>query len=868
MFLPNLSGTVSDLTPNSQTRFQCTVTLTLPIDDLPLIEPGRLIATENLTSAPRSKRYTVLQILGAFPAQGEAKRGSTLLACTAMPIGCELRMKGKEAEIVSDDTFPLVGGAAEVLTDDATRDIIHQIAPDSRVEVNGSRIDIGTYRSNPNVKVGMDAATLLRGNAAVISARPRARTTITTSLVQALLQGTEQPVHIVYCDVNNQGTMSLAPLLSDFPHSSVLCLNDKFVPSSLFSSMKNPGDRSAHKRAVLDYLDMMILPSVLENRRHDCSYAVSNWLRENRIAVFRPNEQTVDAFINDIRVDILDGVDEDVEEYISGLMNGMAETYRGERFNEKNTRDLLDMVEEFSQDSKSHSARRTLYDLKAEIQSVFESYSKDIPAAVRRSLTEVINELNSDERSSLLVVQGQKPTDIMRFVGTLTQTLIEERLKRLKIRTPVLFIFNNIDEYVGRGAVLAREAGAERFYDILQTLIANGRRHGLGFCLTLESAASLDRSLARRVQSYFIGPITFVEEPAHIADLLNLSEDLVRPAVHYEDGDFLFASADSPYHRRVPLPVCTEKSTTAIHNWLDGVRMEAERRRQEYLAPEEERRKRQDQEREERRRQQEKAAEEKAKADAEKAKADAEKARADAEKAKAEAERTKAAADTATDEENETDADGTGKASTATKSGEPREKRTTRDRRKRGGRRTKEEQNADTSGDALPFNEDADTEERDMPEPDDDAPAVEAPYDDDGGDDAMADDADDSGEAADDAPASTPVKKSTRGRRGRGKAKSAAAKTEDKAAPVKAEGEGSTEPAPAPPAGSTSRSLTIEDFDPNAGKKSAPPESSTETPAEAGSEKDATDGKDAAEKKAPARRGGRRRSTRGKKSDG
>ena len=130
----------------------------------------------------------------------------------------------------------------------------------------------------------------------------------------------------------------------------------------------------------------MLYEVITEQRRHDFSYAVSNWMRENRIAIFRPNEQTVDGFINDIRIDILDGVDEDVEEYISELMNGIAETFRGERFSEKNTRDMLDMVEEFSQESKSHSARRTLYDLKAEIQSVFETYSKDIPGAARKSM--------------------------------------------------------------------------------------------------------------------------------------------------------------------------------------------------------------------------------------------------------------------------------------------------------------------------------------------------------------------------------------------------------------------------------------------------------------------------------------------------
>lgn len=903
MFLPNFSGLVSELTPNNQTRFQCTVTLTLPLEDIASIEPGRLIATENVLSSARDKRYTVLQILGVFPATGESKRGTTLLACTATPIGQELRVKSarKDAEIVSADTFPAFGGAVEVLDDDTTREIIHQIAPDSRVEVNGSRIDIGNYRSNPNVNVGMDAATLLRGNAAVISARPRARTSMTTSLIQALLQDAEHPVHIVYCDVNNVGTMSLAPILSQFPHSSVLCLNDKFVPASVFSAMKNPGDRSAHKRAVLDYLDMMILPSVIENRRHDFSSAVSNWMRENRVAIFRPNEQTVDAFINDIRVDILDGVDEDVEEYISELMNGMAETYRGERFTEKNTRDMLDMVEEFSQESKSHSARRTLYDLKAEIQSVFETYSKDIPTAVRRSMPEVISELNNDEKSSLLVVQGQKPTDIMRFVGVLAQTLIEERLKRLKIRTPVLFIFNNIDEYVGRSATAARESSSDRFFDVLQALLINGRRHGLGFCLTLESAASLDRSLARRIQSYFIGPITFVDEPARIADLLNMSEDLLRPAVHYEDGEFLFASADSPYHRRVPLPVTTRKNTSVIHAWLDELLVEYERRRQEYMAQEEERRKRQEQEREERRRAAEKAAAEKAileKIAAEKAAAD----KAAAEKLRREQELAHPAAHETADGEpfgDDTAAEETDEQKSPAQAGSPvkppasdkTKGRTTRDRRKRGGRHGHDEgrENADSAsgtGDdrdtaALSTTDHAaEASSRDIrPAFDDiDAGAEDDFGFDDGNDatpDALAADA-----VTTDA---TPVRKSARGRRGRGKSGRAAGATDTPptaaaapptrpAAPTSAAPTSAASPAPPPAPGSPSattgtRNLTIEDFDPNSGKSS--PVERKRPLADAGDDTPAgTDSADADAagdaKKKPGRRPPRRRGSRGK----
>ncbi len=835
MFISSISGAVTDLTPNNQTRFQCTVTLSVPQEEFTAIEPGRLIAAENVYHAARSKRYTILQIVDVFPTPDEqktAKKTHISLRCTATPIGQELRYKNARTgpEIYSEDTFPAYDGKIEVLDDDMTRAVIHHIAPESRLQENGSRIDIGHYRSNPEVNVGLDAVTLLRGNAAVLSARPRARTTIVNTLIQSLLQDTEHPVHIVYCDVNNLGTLSLAPLISNFERAGILGLNDKFIPSSVFNSMRNPGDRSAHKRAVLDYLDMMILPSVLEQRRHDFSYAISSWLRDHRIAIFRPHEQKVDEFINEIRVDILDGVEEDAEEYISELMQGIAETYRGERFTEKNTRDMLDMVDEFSQESKSHSARRTLYDLKAEIESVYETYSKDIPAAARKSIPDIVSQLNDDSSSSLLVVQGQKTTDILRFIGTLSQTLIEERLKRLKIRVPVLFIFNNVDDYVGRNGAATREPGSDRFNDTIQTLLTNGRRHGLGFCLTLENAVSLDRMLASRVQNYFIGPITFVNEPARIADLLNLSEELLHPAVRYEDGDFLFTSAESPYHRRVPLPVVAQKNSEVIHQFLDELRVEQERRRQEYMAQEEERRKRQEEERkrqeEERKRQEE------------------ERKRQEEERKRQEDERKKEEAAKA---ESPDDADEQGE-DTAEESRE-KEKPTTRTRRKRGGRRSKS-----TSKDTA---EAKDVSEKDTPEESsgkaDDASDGNAEH-------VEAQGVDDAKKEQEEKDTKKPAaRKTSRGRRG-GRGRKSPAKSDNSSTDDSGKNDPQQGTASAGKDDAES-GLKIEEFDPNAGKSNSDKDKKDDDGNPPANAKAA----DTDPEKKP-RRSTRRRSTRSKKS--
>ncbi|MDH7516627.1 MAG: hypothetical protein QHI48_12230 [Bacteroidota bacterium] len=601
MFEPRIVGTVSKLFPNDQTLFQCILKLTLSIDAFADIQTGTLVAAENLSSKPRKPRYTVLQIVRSFPSEPGQKqeKGTMTLSCSTTPIGVELIEGGAKNPplIAAADTIPLPGAVAHVLDAETTARVIHQIAPERRLKEGDTRIDIGSYAASAKVKVGLDMSTLVRGNIAIISARPRARTTMTTNLVSALLGCPSFPLHVVYCDVNNQGTMSLLPLLNASDNSMILCLNDKFVPASVFQAMRNPNDRSLHKRATLDYLDMMILPSVLEPRRHDFSYGVSALFRANKVCVYRPHEQTVDQFVNDIRIDILSGADAEAEGFLTGVMNGIMETYAGERFGEKNTRDILEMIDEFGRETKSHNARRLLYDLRTEIQGAYETYSKDIPAAFRKTIPDIVALLNDENRSSLLVVQGQKTADIMRFINVLAQSLIDERLKRLKTRVPVLFIFNNADEYVTRNGSSPREAGSERFQDLVQALITNGRRHGLGFCLTLESAMSLEKTLARRIGSYFVGPIPFADEPPQIAQLLNVSEELLRPAAHYEDGRFLFSSSDSPYHRRVPIPVSTATNTDVLHAYLDQLAAEAERKRKEYQAQEEERQRRIAQER-------------------------------------------------------------------------------------------------------------------------------------------------------------------------------------------------------------------------------------------------------------------------------
>ncbi len=603
MFEKKIKAIVGDISRNAQTKFQCYISVETTVEDIGLIQAGTLVAAENIFHHTKNPRYCILQVISSFP-EKQARRsvGKIQLTCQAAPLGIELRIEKPRAktpvvEIGAADTVPLYEAEAFVLDSDMTRTVLHHLAPESRSKENGSRIDIGTCATNPDVNIGVEAMSLIRGNVAIVSAKPRARTSITNTLVHALLQGTGRHVHIVYCDVNYTGTLSLAHEFGENDHSMLLCLNDRFLPSSVFSALRNQSDRQMFKRAVFDYLDMMILPSIMENRRRDFTYPLANAMRKNRVSVYRPHEPTVNEFINEIRVDLIDGLDEDGITIVSELMNGIANHFQGERFNERNVADIIDMIDETSQDVKAQSVRRTLLDLRNEIQTQFESISKDIPASARVTVEDMVRRLNSEHHSSLTIAQGQRGTDILRFVSTILQRLTEERLQHLKTRTPVLFIFNNADEYLTRNGGAYRETGTERFVDILNTMLTAGRRHGIGFALTLENAASLDAYLARKIQAYFIGPIRFVDDLQQLEKLLNVSQDLIQDAVTFEDGFCFYTNSESPYQRRVPLPVTFPTNIQTLHDFLDAFLAKQEQLRQEREREERERRIREEQNR-------------------------------------------------------------------------------------------------------------------------------------------------------------------------------------------------------------------------------------------------------------------------------
>ena len=65
MFIHGISGSVSELLPNDQTRFQCTFTLTVPLSEKTLIQSGTLVAAEKYGNRER-RRHALGMLFAPF----------------------------------------------------------------------------------------------------------------------------------------------------------------------------------------------------------------------------------------------------------------------------------------------------------------------------------------------------------------------------------------------------------------------------------------------------------------------------------------------------------------------------------------------------------------------------------------------------------------------------------------------------------------------------------------------------------------------------------------------------------------------------------------------------------------------------------
>jgi len=115
----------------------------------------------------------------------------------------------------------------------------------------------------------------------MVSARPRStHHDDKIILVHALVQKENYPLHIVYCDVNYQGTLTLLPdIINNEPCKAFESDDDKFVPSSFFGIAQDTGDRPLFKTCGVRFNSDMIFSIAPCN--HDGKISSIRWRRSS-----------------------------------------------------------------------------------------------------------------------------------------------------------------------------------------------------------------------------------------------------------------------------------------------------------------------------------------------------------------------------------------------------------------------------------------------------------------------------------------------------------------------------------------------------------------------------------------------------------
>ncbi|MFH7245669.1 MAG: hypothetical protein ACHWZW_22790 [Spirulina sp.] len=190
----------------------------------------------------------------------------------------------------------------------------------------------------------------------------------------------------------------------------------------------------------------------------------------------------------------------------------------------------------------------------------------DIPPSVTVSIPQIVEWLNDDSQSSLIIVQSHNPDDLRDFAAKLAHVAYESRRRTGQITPLVSFIFDEADEFIpGKSSSDSQKHSKAA----VMTLARRGRKFGLGIGISTQRIANLDVNTLAQPHTYFVSKLPREYDRRAIAEAFGISEDMFRQTFKFKKGDWLLASYDATGLEALPIPIHTEDANRHILDFVE-----------------------------------------------------------------------------------------------------------------------------------------------------------------------------------------------------------------------------------------------------------------------------------------------------------
>ena len=591
-FMPATTHELSGIS----SRYECRIKVEYHKDIMGIIEEGMLVAVRNFRSTPEQQRYSLMVISRVWPEHYGLKglsdhsyypmqfeiiqqsvkdwdtsdKSTMMVQISALPINYDLIMANgaSEPQYERGFSYPVVGAEAQILNKEIISHMYNQKILDKLGYTPGTIVDprkdprIGTIQmfqsTEEKIPIYVDFESMVRYHFGIFAFTGAGKSNLLSTILRRILTNAPE-IKIVVFDISSEYPFLLMDLLADEKLQSKIILENPVInPDQFYLSVVKPREYENDERV------RTIFGKIFNQKK------ITYYLKpESKVPCFgdiidelkglRANSLDKPHYINAI-----DRIKEFVQDYKA--MNDLTDSsIIDEEFIAQLDEKGRTAVVEFNISDRSGvyswaTSRLALQDnLKRAEKQKQVTGGLDI-----NGIRELV-----EKDSRLTCISISDPLAIKELVLHLAREFLQRRKRSFKVKPYVLFVFDEAQEFVPD---LPGSSGIDKDCSkMVETLLRQGRKYGLGGCLSTQRIAYLNTNALQQLHTYFVGTLPRPYDRTVVSDTFTIDKQILEKTLEFAPGEWLLSSFIATGMENVPIFIKADNAEAEVEKTLGSV---------------------------------------------------------------------------------------------------------------------------------------------------------------------------------------------------------------------------------------------------------------------------------------------------------
>jgi len=557
-------------------RYDCRMKVEYHSEIMKLLEEGMLLAVRNFKSSPASECFTLLEISrilpehfglrglsdhSYYPMQFEIieqavpdwstdDRSTMMVHASAIPINYDLVLGPKGPEFLKGFSFPKLGEEALLLNSKMINRMYNESVLE-RLQWRGEAADVwddprvGTIRmflshGRDLIPIYLDFESLLRYHFGIFSFTGGGKSNLMANILRRMLLHLPDCKLVIF-DVSCEYPFLLADIFSNDRIPSLLVLDGEASSAAqLANSIVKPKQFEDEERANPLFQRMLDLGRV-------------GYLSEPP----KFEMPTYGGILRELST-IGDGVDSPQGQAAQEIRLRVMARMRDSGVSEEDVPDDASAVSmgeetEVILDERGLRKGSTLHNWATAMKRLPElvrlaSQHAWKPKPNQYTLDRICDALDGEARIVCLSISD--PDAIRQIAIDLTSKILRRRKSQFRLRPYVLFVFDEAQEFIPAQGAPGLEGLCSKS---IERLLRQGRKYGLGCCISTQRIAYLNTNALQQLHTYFVGTLPRPYDRTVVSDVFAVDLGILEKTLEFAPGDWLISSYAATGMRNVPI---------------------------------------------------------------------------------------------------------------------------------------------------------------------------------------------------------------------------------------------------------------------------------------------------------------------------